>query len=172
MNTRTIFLLAAIFFIAFSSPVFSKGMPACAIDTGATAVDANAASWEKSRALFLHDMQLADLEQKRETLPDRILKLADTLSDAGLYIAYAESDRLDLGSPKKADADLNEARNLLQQAAAKADPDNKASIAKLTKSLDSTENMITACNGTDSDEQHETFEKLRKSLGQIVSGLG
>ena len=174
MNTRTILLLAAICFTAFNSQVFSKDMPACALDKSAAVSDAdtNVANWEKSRALYLHDMELANLEQKQAALPDATLKLADTLSDAGLYIAYAETDRLVLDDAKKANADLDEARNLLQQAAAQANPDEQASIGKVAKSLVATEKMVTACNGTDSNEQQETFEQLRQSLDRVVSGLG
>jgi len=172
MNTRTITLLAAIFLTAFSTQVFSKAMPACALDQGAADVDANVASWEKSRALYLHDLQLANLEQKQEALTDRTLKIADTLSDADLYVAYAETDRLVLNSPKQAQADLDQAKDLLHQASVMANHGDQTSIDKVTKSLNSTETMITACNGTDSNEQQQTFEQLRKSIGQIVSGLG
>lgn len=174
MNTRTILLLAAITFTAFSPQVFSKDMPACALDTSAatTNADANVASWEKSRALYLHDLRLANLEQKQENLSDKTLKIADTLSDAGLYLAYAETDNLVLNSPKKAQADLDEARGLLKQASALANHGEQVSIDKVSKSLDSTEKMITACNGKNSDEKQASFENLRKSLGQIVNGLG
>ena len=174
MNTRTISLLVVIFFTAFSFQAFSKAMPACALDKNVAVadVDTNVANWEKSRALYLHDLALANLEQKQEALPDATLKVADTLSDAGLYIAYAETDRLVLDNSKKANADLNEARSLLQQAAVQADLADQASIDNVTKSLDSTEKMITACNGTDSNEQYEKFEKLRKSLDRVVNGLG
>lgn len=174
MKTRTLLLLAAVFLTAFHAQAFANNMPSCKLKQNAAATDAemNVANWEKSRALYMHDMRLANMEQKPEVIPEATVEIADTLSDAGLYVAYAETDGVVLNNPKKAQSDLDQARNLLNQASAMADQGNKASIDKVEKSLKSAEKMITACNGTNSDEQRQAFEKLRKSIGQLVGKLG
>ena len=174
MNTKTISLLIMMVLAVFSGPSVSKNLPACSVATYAAIgdVDKNVARWQKSRALYLHDLQLARLEQRPETLSATTLEIADTLTDADLYVAYAEADRLALKDTEASGASLKEAGVRLGKAYALARDEDRTSIDKVRKTLASTQDMIAACNGMDSNELRDAFEGLRKSIDQLVTRLG
>jgi len=159
MNTKTISLLIMMVLTVFSGSAFSNNMPACSVATNAAIgdVDKNVARWQKSRALYLHDLQLARLEQQPETLSATTLEIADTLTDASLYVA----DRLALKDPEAASASLKEVGVLLDQAYSLAHDVDQTSIDQVRKTVASTQDMIASCNGKDATE-------LRKSIDQLV----
>jgi hypothetical protein len=153
--------------------VLAKNMPNCAVKaSAATDAEKNVARWQRSRALYLHDLEVSKLEQKSTSLSENEQDLIDKLTDADLYVAYAQANRLALNDTQKASNNIQEARDLLDQAHTLATGQEKERIAAVTKSLVSTEDRISACNGMNDNEERDAFEKLRKDIDSVVNDIG
>jgi hypothetical protein len=156
--------------------VLAKNMPNCTLGATATAtatdIEKNVARWQRSRALYTHDLQMATLEQKSTSLSVARLELADNLTDADLYVAYAQADRLALNDPKKADDNMQQALGLLDKAYQLASDKEKARIANARKLLLSTRDSIGACSGTNDSEMRDAFDNLRNAIGTVVKDIG
>lgn len=174
MNIRTLSLLLMLLFMLPGTMVLAKNMPNCSLDASATATDIekDVARWQRSRALYMHDLQMATLEQQSTSLSATTLELADKLTDADLYVAYAQADRLALNDPKKADDNMREALSLLDKAYTLASDGDKKRIAKVKASLLSTRDRIGVCNGANESELRDAFDNLRNAIGTVVRDIG
>jgi|GEM_PF-6038854 len=179
MDAKTVSLIVAVSLAVLQAAttqaaVQSASQVPCPANEGAdqSGDDSNLAQWIRKRALYLHDLKLSSFEEKPEPLSATDLSIADKLADAGLYIAYAEADRLALDRSISADVDMQQALSRLDEAYALASGDVKDNIAKTRTKLESTRDELLVCHGEDFRQQRNEYETLRRDIGHLVNGIG
>ena len=178
MDTRTLMLIAvigiAITYGMATQAAESLSPMACPVNLSAnhSSPDPNLASWIRKRALFIHDLKISSFEEKHGLVSRTDLNMADELADAGLYIAYAEADRLGMEQSGSADVDMQLALGQLDRAYGLASGDMKKKIAQAKTTLESTRDTMRVCQGTDFRQQREEYEALRKDIERLVNTIG
>ena len=179
MDAKTVIFIVAVSFSVFQAAtsqaaVQSATQVPCPVNEKAdqSGADPNLAQWIRKRALYLHDLKLSSFEEKKEPLSPTDLNIADKLVDAGLYIAYAEADRLALDQSISADVDMQQALDRLDLAYDLAAGDVKDKIAKTRTKLESTRDEMLVCHGEDFRQQRKEYEALRRDIGHLVNAIG
>jgi len=178
MDARILIFIAAISiaitYAMASQAAESLSPMACPVNLSAnhSSADPNLASWIRKRALYLHDLKISSFEEKHGLVSKTDLNMADDLADAGLYIAYAEADRLGMEQAGSADVDMQLALGQLDRAYGLASGDIKKKIEMAKTTLESTRDTMRLCQGTDFRQQREEYEALRKDIQRLVNDIG
>ena len=179
MDARILmFIVVVSFSIAFAmatqAAVASTAPALCPSSQAAnhSPADPNLASWIRKRALYMHDLKLSSFEEKHALISTTDLDMADELADAGLYVAYAEADRLGMEQTGSAEVDMQQALGRLDRAYNLASGDMKTRIAQTKTRLESTRDTMRLCQGADFRQQRDDYEALRKDIARLVNVIG
>ena len=132
----------------------------------------NIAHWEKARALYLYDLQMAALDRKFDRLSDPDYLLGEKLIQAGLKVAYAQADQLTLNDPQSALHELEDARSKLAVADNLAPPADKPSLAKVEHLLATARNSAASGHCKSTAAEARTYKNLHTQLDRLIQGVG
>ena len=132
----------------------------------------NMAQWEKKRATYLRDLNLAALDQKADQLSDNQYLLAEKLIQATLNIAYAQTDRVTLSDPQSAKQDLRNAIDNIETASNLATSAEKPRIEKVKRQLVSVLYDTSTRYCESNDEEMHNYRDLQAQLALLIKDIG
>lgn len=126
------------------------------------------ANWEKSHALYLHDLEFSKLNSEGK----KANSAKADIVDARLYASYAEVDLIDLGKPDQAKKDLDKTRFFLSRAAAQLGPSYSDEVQSLAN-----ESVLKAlgpkeqCDDPSFAQERARYEHLKADFDSLISML-
>jgi len=120
------------------------------------------AAWERARGLYLHDLQQADLEQRRDRLSAADYDMLDRLIAADLDVLNAEVDRVTRGDARAADRDVERAVNELEHAR------SAAVVVPYAAPVSSARDALASERPGDAGATADAYAPVRDRLSRVI----